>query len=71
MALSADSVFALADALTPEFVQYVRRTRDQQLGELLADAANDFLSENLGKVEDDLFYELATQLVISTGIDEI
>jgi hypothetical protein len=68
MALSAESVLALGDALSPEFVRYVQETRDQQLGELLADAAMDFINENLGEVDDALLCEVATHLVISTGV---
>ena len=71
MALSAESVLALADALNPEFIRFIQETREQELGELLADAASDFISDNLGEVDDELFYELASQLVISTGITEV
>ena len=68
MALSANSVLALSDALCYDFVRYVRETSDQELSELLAEAASDFIAESIGDVDDELYYEVASQLVSSTDI---
>ena len=63
MALSAQSVTQIADVLAEDFNVFLQTERSGELNELLADAARDFIAAELGDVDDDLYYELALQLM--------
>ena len=68
MSLSARSVQQIANVLSEDFNCYLQSYYDQQIGELLANAATEFIAQEMGEVDDDLFYELATNLVTSVKL---
>ncbi len=69
MALSLRSVDQLTTALSDDFNEYLAVNYGDQLNEILANAANNFLQESLGEVEDDLFYDLALGLMDSAELN--
>ena len=63
MALSSRSVSRLADSLQEDFVKFLGDEYFDELSELLSEAANAFIDKEIGKIDDELYYDLALCLI--------
>lgn len=63
MALSSRSVSRLADSLQEDFTQFLSDEYFDELSELLSEAATAFLDKEIGKIDDELYYDLALCLI--------
>lgn len=69
MAFSPETVDRLAAAMSEDFNVFLQTERFDELSELFADAANDFITRELGGVDDVLFYDLALALMARVHIN--
>ena len=63
MALSSRSVSRLADSLQEDFTKFLSDEYFDELSELLSEAATAFLDKEIGKIDDELYYDLALCLI--------
>ena len=61
--LSERSITSMGAALAPAFADYVASTRFDELGELFATAADEFLTQELGQVDDEVMARLMLELI--------
>ena len=69
MALSSRSVSRLADSLQDDFVKFLGDEYFDELSELLSEAANAFIDKEIGKIDDELYYDLALCLIEGVEIN--
>lgn len=69
MALSSRSVSRLADSLQEDFVKFLGDEYFDELSELLSEAANAFIDKEIGKIDDELYYDLALCLIEGVEIN--
>jgi len=67
MTIAQSSIEGIAEALSVDFNVFLQDTYGLELNELLATAASRFLDEELGEIDDDLFYDLALELIQRTS----
>lgn len=63
MTLSRRSVELLGTALRSDFIDFLETKYFNELSELMSSAASEFIDEELGEVDDELFYDLAMALI--------
>ena len=63
MALSQQSVERIADTLAEDFSVFLNTERFDEISELLASAADEFVGRELGELDEQLYVDLALALV--------
>ena len=68
MALSQQSVERIADTLAEDFSVFLNTERCEQIDELLASAADEFVGRELGELDEQLYVDLAVALMARIAI---
>ena len=68
MALSQQSVDRIADTLTEDFSVFLQCERFDEISELLASAADEFVGRELGDLDEQLYVDLVLALVARISI---
>ena len=69
MALSEQSVNRIVDALEDDFSCYLKARYFDELSELFATAASEFVDYELGEIDEQLAVDITLQLVQSVRVD--